>query len=308
VKPELRDRVVDAVERLGYRPNLTARAFATGSTRLVAVIVSDIRDPYYSTIARGIIDRAGAEDFVVTVAGAEPFPEDELAVVREVRALSPSAIILTGSRFHDRKIRAELIDTLSAFAASGGAVVVVGPAGLPFDTVDLDDRGAGRALAAALVERGYRAPAVIGARAGLRAASDRVKGLVEGFAAAGVHIDRGDIDRAEPTRDGGYQAAGRVLDRGSDLDLIVAANDVMAIGAMTAVRDAARTPGSEIALAGFDDIVGATDVSPKLTTVDMRLEAAGTLAVELAIDPAPEPRRRTLAPSVVVRASTPVRN
>jgi LacI family transcriptional regulator len=90
--------------------------------------------------------------------------------------------------------------------------------------------------------------------------------------------------------------------------VVLAANDAMAIGAMTALREGGLEPGAEIGVAGFDNIAGAEDVSPSLTSVDLALGRIGAKAVELSmLEPAVERRTATFEPRVVLRESTPPR-
>ncbi|GAB4004701.1 hypothetical protein GCM10029992_50480 [Glycomyces albus] len=92
-------------------------------------------------------------------------------------------------------------------------------------------------------------------------------------------------------------------------DVVLAATDVTAFGAMGAMRDAGLGPGTEIGVAGFDDIEGTEDVTPGLTSVNLALASVGAAAVELALaEPATERRRVEFDPRVVLRATTPARN
>ncbi|MGH3706282.1 MAG: LacI family DNA-binding transcriptional regulator, partial [Agromyces sp.] len=162
-------------------------------------------------------------------------------------------------------------------------------------------------LARALVETGYRSFAALTGAEGLRTAEDRLGGFLAGLAASGISIDPARIVRPAFTRDGGYDGMRTLIDRGIDgIDAVFAANDVMAVGAMSAIRDAGLVPGRDIAIAGFDDIPTARDVTPPLSTVRLPLEEVGRRALRLALDtdaggdlPVPA--------EVILRASTPTR-
>lgn len=300
-----REPVEEAAARLGYRANLVAQAFAKGATQMVSVVVSDIRDPYYSGIVRGVIDRAHQEDLVVTIAGSDPLAHDELAVLRDVLALSPRGIILTGSRFHDPSVKQRVVEVLSGYAERGGDIAIVGPRGLPFTTINLNDREAGRKLAASLIDLGYRAPGIIAGPQRLPSPSERLKGLVEGFGSAGISVEPRQIKRTDLTRESGYEAGRALIESGQPLDVVVGVTDVLAIGAMTSLRDLGITPGTGVAVAGFDNIVGAEDMSPPLTSVDMGLEEAGKRAVDAMSKASGASTELALQPTVCVRDSTP---
>lgn len=110
------------------------------------------------------------------------------------------------------------------------------------------------------------------------------------------------------TRDGGYAGMRELLSRDSAVELVFAVNDVMAVGAMAAARDAGREVGTDLAIAGFDDIVTLRDVNPGLTTVRLPLDGLGAQAIELALaGPGAEPTTIEVDGDVVVRESTPPR-
>ena len=139
-------------------------------------------------------------------------------------------------------------------------------------------------------------------------ARERRTGLVDTFASLGDPVDDGAVVESDFTRDGGYAGMRELLEREPDVELVFAVNDVMAVGAMAAVRDAGRQVGSDVAVAGFDDIVTLRDVSPGLTTVRLPLDELGAQATELALaGPGAEPLVVDVDGTVVVRESTPPR-
>ncbi|WP_205328297.1 LacI family DNA-binding transcriptional regulator [Glycomyces sp. YM15] len=309
VSPELRARVVEAANRLGYQPNASARATTTGTAAVVVVLVSDIRDPYNAEIVHGVIEQANRAGLVATFAGTDSAIDDEIRVVRMMRGLRPHAMILTGARSGSTVSRTSLQEELARYTSDDGRVVIAGDDELPFDTVVVPRRVGAAALVAALFDLGYRSPAMILPEHDSVAAREWEAGVVEGARGLGLRFGYGAAVRAPVSRDGGYEAAKRLLeDRPEEIDVVLAASDTMAIGAMSAMRDAGMTPGVEIGVAGFDDTVGAEDMTPGLTSVDLSLARAGAAAVELALL-RPEEERRTvpLEARVVVRGTTPPR-
>jgi LacI family transcriptional regulator len=116
------------------------------------------------------------------------------------------------------------------------------------------------------------------------------------------------VVEAEFSRRGGCAAARELVRRGLDgTELVFAVSDVMAIGVMTAFRDAGLVPGRDIAVAGFDDIGPAVDVVPELTSVTVPLQQVGLLAMELALSDDDSSRIVPVDTNVVLRASTPPR-
>lgn len=306
VRPEYISRVVAAAERLGYQPHLSAQAIALGSTPTAALVVSDIDDPYFSSIAGGVIAAAQARALIPTVAVADRSPARELQIVRTLRGQRPRVIIVAGSRIDGAGTDAALADELQAYQAVGGRVVIVSQESLAFPTVAIDNAGGGRQLASALVGLGYRRFAVLCAAREIRTSRDRCDGFLAGLRDAGGPEPL--VVETRFTRDGGYEATRPLLDGGPPtVDAIVAVNDVMAIGAMTAIRDAGFTPGTDVGVAGFDDISWCADLDPALTTVAIPLHEVGVMAMGLALgDDAQQPVIR-VPTNVILRDSTPPR-
>jgi LacI family transcriptional regulator len=275
-------RVLHAASKLGYAPNLTAQATARGSTRTVALVVSDIADPYFSTLAAGVLERAEAAGLIVTMAVSDRSADQERRIVATLRGYRPHVIIVAGSRLDGPQDA--LIEELQAYTAAGGRAAVISQPGLPFPTVAVDNAGAAKDLALALAGQGHRRFAVICGPDGLRTSRDRCEGFLAGLSQAGIQVDGRRVLATEFTEDGGHAAATRLIADGlDDVDLVFAVTDVMAIGAMRALRDADLVPGHDIAVAGFDDIGTAMDVDPALTTVRVPLREMGIRAMDLAL-------------------------
>ena len=230
-------------------------------------------------------------------------PARELELVRELRSLRPRVVILVGSRSREEAGRESLIRELDSIRATGGRVVVVGQHGLPFATVRVDDAAGAAELATALVGLGFRRFAILGGPRELDVARERLVGFRQGLAAAGIPFDDVRVVHGDFTRDGGYQETNDLLRRGiAGLDALVAVNDVMAIGAATALRESGVRIPEDIAVAGFDDIPAAIDAAPPLSTVRIPLEDLGRRAFELALGDGDA--TVVLQTEVVLRAST----
>lgn len=310
VAEEYRDRVLAAAERLDYTPNASAQAVVRGTTNTVTLVVPDISDPFFGEIAAGVAEAAAANGLIMTIAVSERDPQRELELVRALRGQRPRVLILGGSRFIDARASADLSRELAVFAANGGTTVVIGDHDLDTATVATvapDNRGGASALATALVARGYRRFAILGGSPGLVTARDRVEGFIAGAAASGVGIDAAAVIPSALDRDGAYAAMREWLAAGlGEVDLVFAATDAMAIGALAAARDAGIPVPERLAIAGFGDIPVARDVTPALTTVHLPLADLGREAVALAVG-ATSVRRVDVAAEVRLRESTPPR-
>lgn len=308
VKQEYRDRVLEAATRLNYKPNLAAQAVARGSTMSVALLVGDIADPYFSSIAAGVISASEEAGLVVTMAATQRDSARELDLVRAMVSQRPKVLVIAGSRLVDDPHVDELLSELTAFESAGGRVVMISQPDLPFHTVVIDNVSGAKDLACQLVAVGYRRFAVIGGMPSMETSNERIQGFTDGLAEQGLSIAPEHVVSAEFTRDGGYVGAQQLLESGLDeIDLIFAAGDVMAVGAMSALRDAGCRLGVDVAVAGYDDIPTVRDVTPTLTTVRLPMVEIGRSAIALALSTPPlgEPVRTSISATVVLRESTP---
>ena len=157
----LADRVNQAVAELGYTANLQARAVATGQSTMVGVVVHDIADPYFSSIAAGLIEVADAHGLLVCMSSTAATEAAEREYVALMHAQRARAVILIGSRSDDAPARDALRGQIAAFTRSGGRAVCVGQDLLDVDTVLPENAAGAEAMARALVALGHRRFAVL---------------------------------------------------------------------------------------------------------------------------------------------------
>lgn len=310
VKDEYRDRVLAAAAKLNYKPNRAAQAVAKGSTMTVALLVGDIADPYFSSIAAGVVNGAERAGLIVTMAATERDTTRELGLVRAMTGQRPKVLIMAGSRFGKDPVREELIKELSDFEAAGGRAVMISQPELPFDTVRLDNRQGAKRLTTELIGLGYRNFAVLSGAKRLLTSKDRVDGFSQALTSHKISLRSRRIVETEFTREGGYRATQQLIAEGiGDTELIFAVNDVMAVGAMSALREAGIQPGSDIGVAGYDDIPTVRDVTPALSTVHIPLYEIGRQAIDLAMTEriGSSPVVTDVSSTVVIRESTPPR-
>jgi LacI family transcriptional regulator len=307
--PQLANRVRQAVAELGYTANLQARAVATGQSTMVGVVVHDIADPYFSSIAAGLIEVADARQLLVCISSTPAAETAEQAYVALMRAQRARAVILIGSRTDDARAVRALRTEIAAFTGSGGRAVCVGQDLLGVDTIRPENAAGAQALAQALVALGHRRFAVLAGPRHLLTARDRVDGFRAGLAAWSVPLADARVIHGPFTRDGGYEAMSAVLAAGEPRpDCVFAVTDVMALGALTRLRAGGLQVPADIALAGFDDIATLRDVHPPLTTVRLPLKRMGEMAASLVLseaDPGQDAPRVVPVPGeVILRDST----
>jgi LacI family transcriptional regulator len=308
----LAERVHKAVAELGYTANLQARAVATGQSTMIGVALRDISDPYFSSIAAGLIEVADGElvgggRLLVCMSSTAADEDAEREYVALMRAQRARAVVLVGSRSDNTGAREALRAELHAFTRAGGRAACIGQDLLGVDTVLPENRAGAEALARALAALGHRRFAVLAGPRSLLTGQDRTDGFRDGLNAWSVKLDPARVVHGDLSRDGGYAAMSAILAAGEPLpDCVFAVSDIMAVGALARLRAAGIDVPGDVALAGFDDISTLRDVYPPLTTVRLPLKRLGEIAARLVLsDEAPRrPRVVPVPGEVVLREST----
>lgn len=304
------DRVRTAARELGYVPNAQAQALARASTGLLGLIVHDIADPYFSSIARGVQTAARTARKQVLLASTGRDFDIERESVSTFIAHRADAIVIAGSR-QSGDLDRELETEFGRYRKNGGRVVMIGQPLAFGGAVEPENHFGSGELADALVAAGHTQFAVIGGPASIRTSVDRRNGFVEALARRGltplVEVS------GEFTRDGGYAAARRLaaalqIEPGSGAApvCVFAVTDVMAIGAIAAWRELGISVPRDLCVAGFGAIPTLRDHTPSLTTVALPLEEIGVRAVELALrtDSGADDLRERIPGRVILRDST----
>ncbi|MDQ4027325.1 MAG: LacI family transcriptional regulator [Actinomycetota bacterium] len=270
VAPATRERVGAAIEELGYRPDGLARSLRTRRTHTVALIVPDITNPYYPLLARGLEDGTGGE-YRTFICNTDGVPEREEEFLEEIADRRSDGIVLDSITLKPQRI--EALVAPSTPVVQIGTTVMQEPG---YDTVHADDEHGAFRATMHLVERGHRRIAMIQGPPG--AGGMRNDGYMRALQDAGLPLDPEIVETGEWTRSGGRAAAGRLLELPAPPTAMFCANDLMALGAMDAARDARVEVPHELALVGFDDIEAAAMVSPPLTTMSNPAYETGLLA------------------------------
>jgi LacI family transcriptional regulator len=300
-----REAVLDAARSLHYVPNAHAQALARSGTSQIGAILHDVSDPYFSEILRGLGRAASDADRLVTVCNSYRDPERELAYVQLLRSQGVEAMILTGAGLDDRSYSERLAVQIGAYADAGGAAVFIGRHHVAGDAVLPDNFGGARDLARALMQLGHRRIAMISGPTLLTTTRDRIAGFTAGLAENGLHLDPADVVPGDFTREGGIAAMTQLLDGRTRATCVFALNDAMALGALRVLRARGVSVPAQLSVVGFDDIPGAIDSQPALSTVHIPMAELGRMAIELAFGAGSgELRVRTVPADVVLREST----
>ncbi|MQA78990.1 MAG: LacI family DNA-binding transcriptional regulator [Streptosporangiales bacterium] len=275
VADETRARVQQALDDLGYRPNLVARSLSQGRSGLLALVLPfDV--PYFTELAAHVVDQAEARGYTVLLDRTEGVAERERELVlRRDRTALFDGLLFSPLGLTEDDLRRRV---------GNCPVVLLGerPAEM-FDRVAIDDEAAARRATEHLLDLGRRRIAVIGEVVHRRrdTAAHRSAGYRKALRAAGIADDPGltmVVERFQ--REDGLRAMERLLDLDEPPDAVFCFNDLLALGAMRAVLARGLRVPDDVAIAGFDDIEDGRYSTPTLTTVSPDKAEIAVRAVE----------------------------
>ena len=277
VAEETRVRVLEAIEELGYVPHGAARSLRTSRTMTVASIIPDITNPFYPELERGIQRTAEASGYDLVVSNTDGDREKEARALRGLlRGHADGAVMLP---FHDHR---ELFRTIAESGVCLSLISLPDPEliDLGVDFLVIDTSHAARLAVMHFAERGHTRIGMIAGIAGTPPSDHRLRGFRAAMTTHGFEIDEALIRYGDFQEAGGYLAMNELLDRTPPPTAVFAANDLMAIGAMMAIRQRGLRVPDDVAIIGVDDIPAARYVQPTLTTVTQFTEIRGAQAAE----------------------------
>lgn len=298
VAPATRERVLTAIAQLDYRPDLAGRQLRQGRARTVTLVVPDIINPYFSMLVEAVFTAAAARDYAVFVETAGRHETAERWATASLQRVAFDGVIFSPTYTSP--------DELARIAARM-PVVLVGEntAGTGLDSVAIDNVAAARDVTAHLIAQGRRRIAFVGHRpVGPPEPGElRVRGYTEALRAAGLEpllVPVVDYDEVDGERS--------VAALPSDVDGLVCANDLLAIGALHGLRRAGVRVPADVAVTGWDDTRFASYSNPTLTSVRPDVDALAAAAIDRLVERIDKPGRPTGAVvvphTVVVRESS----
>jgi LacI family transcriptional regulator len=301
VEPETEERVRRAIAQLGYRPNLLARSLRRQETHTIGLLVPDNSNPFFAEVARVIEDAGFAEGYSVILCNSDLSEAKQAAYLNVLLAKRVDGVLLVSSVAQP--------GPLEQIRAAGVPVVMVDRdvGDLPVDQVMVANDEGGYLAGEYLVRLGHRR---IGCITGLNdetPSSGRVIGFRRALSEAGVPLLPEAIVRGNERYDGGEEAMGELLRRDLDLTAVFVFNDVMAIGALSALRRAHVPVPDAVSVIGFDNIVQSAAMVPALTTIAQPVTELGQVSVRLLLDrilqPHEPPSRVSLPTRLIERES-----
>ena len=302
VRQETRERVIAAATELGYVPHAGARSLSLARAHAVGVVLPDLHGEFFSEFVRGMDREASRRGYVLLLSNIHDESEQAANALRAMRGRVDGLIVMA-PHLNAGMLRAALPPTLPSLFINGPAEIDDRP------TLRLDNMGAMDAMVAHFAATGRRRIVHIAGPEGNVDARERVEGYRAAMArhAPGIApvVLAGDF-----SEEAGEAAVRTILDNKIPCDAMFAANDMMAIGCLQALRGAGVDVPGEIAVAGFDDVPLARYLG--ITTMRVRIAEMGARAVLRLIDlleggPADERAERHSA-ELVIRGTTAARD
>lgn len=299
-----RERVLDAIQRLSFVPNASARQLRAGTITTVGAIVLDIRNPFFTEVARGIEDRLEPAGHTLMLASSDDDAEREARYLRlfEEHGVSGLLVVPTGDD----------LAPLLALAARGMNVVLldVPSPTSALSSVAVDDVVGGRAAGEHLLELGHEEIVMLNGPHTIRQCRDRLDGLRRAVERRGLDPDRTvrEVTLASLDAGGGAAACAALLEAGTTPHALFCVNDLVAIGVQRELRLRHPELLARTALVGYDDIEIAAELAMPLTSVRQPTHEVGWRAADLLLsrdaDGDPVRDHVVFQPELVVRATS----
>ncbi|WP_439679527.1 LacI family DNA-binding transcriptional regulator [Embleya sp. MST-111070] len=305
VAESTRNRVLEAVELLGFVRNDSARSLRSGVANTVGLIVLDVANPFFTDVARGVEDVCNESGSVVILCNSDDSGTKQERYLRVLQEQRVRGVLVTPAR------DAEL--PVADLRARGLAVVLLDRGGDRADlcSVAVDDVLGGRLAAEHLVAAGRREFAFVSGPLSIRQCEDRRRGMRAALREAGLRLGTSTRDVTVPAMNArsGAEAARRLLDAGPPPAAIFCANDLLALGLMRELLRAGVRIPEDVAVVGYDDIEFAAASAVPLTSIRQPTYRLGRTAAELLLEESEHPdththRQVVFRPELVVREST----
>lgn len=302
-----RQRVQRAITELGYVPNALARGLRFKQTKTIALILTDITNPFFTTLSRGVEDTASEQGFNVIFCNTDEDESEEAEYLNILLQKQVDGILLVPARCSS--------ESISLLQSRSIPVVVLDRRveGVQVDTVRGDSEEGAYLLMRHLLELGHRRIAILSGPRSITTATDRVAGYHRALADAGLEADASLVLYDTFSYEGGYRMAKLALGATPRPTALLAGNNFIAAGAYSALRDAGLQVPEDLSLAAMDDLPMPIAMDPFLTVAAQPAYEMGRRGTELLLERLageyPEEKEEVILPVTLVvrRSSAPPR-
>ena len=278
IPEETRQRVLAAIDQLGYVPNKYARSLRTQKTYTIASIIPDITNPYYPAFQRGIQSVTNQHNYDLIIYDSEEKEENERRSLRSLERAGVDGAIVTLFYHGVKHLRPLIEQNIPVVYLHGGPGE---KEDLIIDRIFINNVSMAKTAASYLIKKGHTRIGMIAGLEDTPPRQDRIRGFCKALKEHHLPLNEVLIQDGDFTEKGGYQGMKKLLELKPLPTAVFAANDLMAFGAMTAIREANLEIPKDNALVGIDDIPAAKFVHPPLTTISQMQENIGRRAAEM---------------------------
>ena len=302
VGADTRQKVMEVIQQNDFHPNLAARRLAAGRTNVLGLVIpagvaTIFTDPYFPQLIQGVSAACNAQDHSVMLWLAEPDYERRMAG-KILNSGMVDGVIVSSMLMDDPIVRA-LFDSRMPF------ILIGRHPGLDVNYLDMDNLQGGTQATLHLLRLSRKRVATVTGPQNMVPGLDRYQGYLSALSERNIPFQPELVAEGDFTEAGGYMAMRQLLP--ANPDAVFAASDMMAQGAIRAIKEAGLRVPEDIAVIGYDDMPSAPLFDPPLTTIRQPVQKLGMLAVETLIDiiqhPNGSPRRILLSPELIIRTS-----
>jgi len=302
ISEKTRNRVLQVMEDLNYRPSVVASALTGKPTNTIGLLIPDLANPFFAEIARSVEDRGHESGFNLMICSTDNDPEKENQYISLMRQKSVDGIILASGLKSDTAIKKLVENKIPV------AVIARDMPMLAVNAVLVDDFAGGYLATSHLISLGHRRIAIVAEDLRVMSSRERVRGYRHALEEAGIAYDDNLLQVSDFTVEGGRRAVLRLLEMPERPTAVFACNDLLAVGAMRAAKEFGLVIPDDLSVVGFDNTIFAEIVDPGLTTVAQPIVDMGRQVMELLIEEIQgkeNPTRRVvLLPKLIERKST----
>jgi LacI family transcriptional regulator len=302
VGPAMREKIHKLIKEMGYRPNANARALVTQKSTTIGVVIPDVADPFFATLANGIDKISRQQNMQLLISTGKLTAESEREAINLLLERRCETIVIHSKKIADDEL-IELFNANPHFVLIDRYI-----AEIKDKCVWLDNKEGGKIAARHLLSLKHRQLACITSSYDIEDPKLRLTGFVEELSKANVTLDNKNLVSEEPTLQGGEIATQKLLASGQTFSAIFVYNDAMAIGAISTLEDNGYSVPNDVSIIGFDDVLLARYSRPKLTTLQYPIDIMAQNAAQIALHISHEQTMPTdtlkFIPQLIKREST----
>ena len=278
VNEDTKKKVLDAIKKLGYRPNIVARSLKTQRTKTIGILVPDISSQFYPEIVRGAEDVANIYDYNVILCNSDFDVEKEKEYLRVLKEKMVDGVIYMSSSLSE-----EMLDLINELDLKTILVETKDKDGV-LPSVTIDNISASYEGTKYLLDKGLSKPAFIGVKQDtMNAWGDRFVGFEKALEEAGINVDEELVYFDNLKVKTGYEAVEKFIGSNKKFDSIVCASDEIAIGAINRLRENGYNVPEDISIIGFNNNHVSSYFYPRITTISQPSYDMGSVAMRMLI-------------------------